>query len=172
MTRHLRFAVAVAAGALVVALVAPGVASAEAHDGHPAVEITQGRIETLPSGAAIGYSVTGRARMVRTAERTFVHVRVNISAPGQELPTTYPAHVHNAPCSEPTFGGGHYQHEAGIGPNYVNDVNEIWPTVNTGRSGRGHGHAFHSYRARPEAMSVVIHYPMDTSIRLACVDLA
>jgi hypothetical protein len=88
---------------------------------------------------------------------------------GLEANTTYPAHVHNAPCSATPPGGSHYQHQVG-GP--VDAVNEIWPIVTTGSAGRGFGSAWHTHRARPDAMSIVIHYPPDTSIRLACADLS
>ena len=50
-------------------------------------------------------------------------------------------------------------------------MNEIWPVVTTNDSGRGWGSAVHRHRARPDAMAIVIHYPPDTSIRLACLDL-
>ena len=51
-------------------------------------------------------------------------------------------------------------------------VNEIWPTISTDAHGRGFGTATHDARARNDAMSIVIHYPANTAIRLACVDLS
>ena len=134
----------VAAVALV--LVVPATASAGIQS-----EIDRGQFVTLPGGEALGYSITGQAVMVRLANQT------------------YPTHVHNAPCSETPPGGSHYQNEVG-GP--VDNVNEIWPTVSTNRRGNGVGMAWHGDRARPDAMSIVVHYPADTSIRLACVDLS
>jgi superoxide dismutase, Cu-Zn family len=152
-----------AAAALTFSFVAP--ATADAHHGSGApVEISSGEFETLPGGSAMGYDIDGRAVMIRLPHRTLVAVHVR----GLDPDTTYPAHVHNAPCSNTPPGGGHYQHTVG-GP--VDPVNEIWPTVTTNRHGRGHGLAAHDHRARPDAQSIIIHYPPDTSVRLACVDL-
>jgi hypothetical protein len=152
-----------AAAALGLTTVAP--ATAEAQHGNDApVQITSGEFETLPGGSALGYDIDGRAVMIRLQHRTLVAVHLRGLDPG----TTYPAHVHNALCSNTPPGGGHYQHEVG-GP--VDAVNEIWPSVTTNRQGRGHGFAAHDHRARSDAQSIIIHYPPDTSVRLACVDL-
>lgn len=135
---------------------------------HPSVEVTSGRFQTLPGGSELGYDITGRAVMVRIdalGGRTVVTVR----AAGLDANTTYPTHVHNQPCSATPPGGGHYQYEVG-GP--VDDHNEIWPAITTNRRGRGTGFAIHGERARPDAMSIVVHHPANTSIRLACLDLA
>jgi Cu-Zn family superoxide dismutase len=96
--------------------------------------------------------------------RTLVTLRVRGLVPN----TTYPTHVHNQPCSATPPGGSHYQHTLG-GP--VDAVNEIWPTIETNRRGAGAAFVVHGERARGDAQSIVIHYPPDTSIRLACVDL-
>lgn len=149
----------VAAGIMLTA--APATVSAD--HAHP-VEISTGEFETLPGGIEKGYDIEGRAVMVRLPQRTLVAVLVH----GLDADTTYPAHVHNAPCSSTPPGGGHYQHQIG-GP--VDAVNEIWPIVTTNRRGWGLGHATHAHRARADAQSIVIHYPPDTSVRLACVDL-
>ncbi|MDH5236668.1 MAG: hypothetical protein OEW85_03515 [Acidimicrobiia bacterium] len=147
-----------------VAALSSGTASAHSERARGRVEVARGQVVTLAGGQDLGYDISGHALMMRTRHRTFVAVHVR----GLDVDTTYPAHVHNAPCSATTPGGGHYQHEIG-GP--VDAVNEIWPTVTTNHRGRGWGHATHDQRARPDAMSIVIHYPPDTSIRLACVDL-
>jgi Cu-Zn family superoxide dismutase len=144
---------------LVVALTAPAAATTGS------LEVTRGRVTTLEGGEQLGYELQGRAVMVRSASTTVVVLRVR----GLEANTTYPAHVHNAPCSSTPPGGGHYQHEIG-GP--VDAANEIWPAVSTNNTGRGWGAAWHGHRARADAMSIVIHYPPDTSIRLACIDLS
>ncbi len=155
-----------AAVALIVAFSAgPVTASGRSHD--RGVETTRGTFVTLPGGTDLDFVIEGRAMMTRLPHHTLVHVRVR----GLDPKTTYPAHVHNAPCSADPPGGSHYQHKAGEGPRFVNAVNEIWPELTTNGAGRSHGHAAHGYRARPDAMSVVIHYPPDTSIRLACADL-
>ena len=137
------------------------------HRGNPhRIEVTHGRFETLPHDAdGVHYEVKGGAIMFRIADTTAVFVAVSGLAPN----TTYPTHVHNQPCSSTPPGGGHYQNTV-LGP--VDATNEMWPVVTTDDRGRGTGSAFHAFRARPEAQSVVIHYPANTSVRLACVDLS
>lgn len=128
------------------------------------IDVTKGRVQTLPAGTDLGYTLTGGAVMVRFAEATFVAIRVR----GLDSSATYPTHVHNAPCSSTPPGGSHYQHAVGGG---VDDTNEIWPGLESNERGSGWGTAWHGYRARPDAMAIVIHFPADTSIRLACIDL-
>ncbi len=140
---------------------------ADAH-GRSNREVTHGHFETLPGGVELGYHIHGRAKMVRTDRdggTTTVVVRVR----GLDPDTTYPAHVHNQPCSATPAGGSHYQNVIG-GP--VDAVNEIWPTITTDERGRGLGFAVHADRARDDARSIVVHYPPNTSIRLACLDLS
>jgi len=160
----IRPAAVVTAAALTFTAAASAATPAHADDRGP-VQITSGEFHTLPGGTDLDYDIGGRAVMVRLPHRTLVRVHVE----GLDADTTYPAHVHNAPCDASPAGGGHYQHEIG-GP--VDSVNEIWPIVTTSRHGRGHAQVAHAHRARPEAQAIVIHYPDDTSIRLACVDLA
>jgi hypothetical protein len=138
------------------------------HPTHPRVEVTSGRFETLPGGADQGLDVRGGAIMFRTDRhggRTMVVVR----ARGLRADTTYPAHVHNRPCSASPPGGSHYQHVID-GP--VDDVNEMWPAITTDAHGRGAGFAVHGARARDDARSIVVHEPTNTSIRVACLDLS
>ena len=135
--------------------------------GPPRAEITSGAFHTLPGGADLGFDITGRARMIRVGPddgHTVVIVRLR----GLDPDASYPTHVHNQPCDATPPGGGHYQHVVG---GAVDPDNEMWPIVTTNRRGKGFGVAVHEWRARPEAQSVVVHYPPDTSIRLACVDL-
>lgn len=154
---------------VVIALVVVAAAPASAGTGvRKHAEVTKGTFVTLSGGADLGYEVEGRAVMVRVPwrhGRTFVAVQVR----GLDPTTEYPAHVHNAPCSADPPGGSHYQHAVG---GAVDDVNEIWPVVSTSAAGRGHGSAVHGHWARPDAQSIVIHYPANTSIRLACADLS
>lgn len=142
---------------------------AEAH--HPTstanVEVTTGSFDTLPGGAALGYDVRGHAIMIRS-DRQGGRTSVAVFARGLDASTTYPVHVHNQPCSFAPPGGGHYQHLVG---GAVDPANEIWPAITTGRLGVGFGHASHDHRARADARSIVVHYPPDTSTRLACLDL-
>ena len=135
--------------------------------GPPRSEVTSGRFHTLPGGASLGYDITGTAKMVRVGPADG-HTVVIVRLRGLDPDGSYPTHVHNRPCSATPAGGGHYQQEVG---GAVNPHNEIWPTVTTNRHGNGFGRAVHEWRARAEAQSVVVHYPPDTSIRLACVDL-
>lgn len=154
---------------IVIALLVVAAAPAGAGTGiHRHADVTSGEFVTLTGGAELGYEVEGRAVMVRVPwrhGRTFVTVRVR----GLDATTAYPAHVHNAPCAGDPPGGSHYQHEIG---GAVDDVNEIWPVVTTNADGRGRGFAIHGHWARPDAQSIVIHYPANTSIRLACADLS
>lgn len=144
---------------------AASTAPADAHNGR-SLEVTNGRFQTLPHDAdGVHDEVKGGAIMFRFADATAVYVEVKGLAPD----TTYPTHVHNQPCSSTPPGGGHYQNTVS-GP--VDATNEMWPTVTTDDRGRGSGRAFHAFRARPEAQSVVIHHPANTSIRLACFDLS
>lgn len=125
-------------------------------------QVTTGDFNTFATGLTRGYDISGRAMMLRTADgRTLVQVQ----AWGLALNTTYPVHVHNAPCTV-NNGGGHYQDVVG-GP--VDSVNEIWPGFSTDASGHGNGNAVNGFTARPEAQAVVIH---DTDgARIACADL-
>ncbi len=132
---------------------------------HHRVEITSGHFQTLPGGDA--YDIRGGAVMFRSDRHggfttVIVHIR------GLEPNLSYPTHVHNQPCSFDPPGGSHYQNVIG-GP--ADAVNEIWPTISTGQRGGGFGFATHADRARNDAMSIVVHNPADTKIRLACLDL-
>ncbi len=125
-------------------------------------QVTVGELNTFAAGPGRDYDISGRVQMVRTANgQTLTTLQVS----GLVDNTTYPAHVHNAPCNVGN-GGGHYQDVVG-GP--VNNMNEIWPGFTTNSSGHGSGYAANEFTARPEAQSVVIH---DTDgARIACADL-
>ena len=152
-------------GPIVLAATLIGAAAAPTAAAAPPIDVTRGRVITLDPASDLGYSLRGHAAMIRLEHTTFVVVRIK----GLDANTTYPAHVHNAPCSSTPPGGSHYQHDVG---GAVDDVNEIWPVVTTDNRGRGWGTAWHGHRARSDAQSIVVHYPADTSIRLACVDLS
>jgi len=157
MKRNRRPLAILAAALLLLTVAGPATAG-------DSVEVTKGKVQTLQAATDLGYTLAGGAVIVRFGEATFVAIRVR----GLDPATTYPTHVHNAPCSSTPQGGSHYQHIEG-GP--VDDANEIWPAVTTNERGNGWGTAWHGHRARPDAMAIVIHYPADTSIRLACIDL-
>ncbi len=142
--------------ALVVSLIAISAVAAEG------AQVTVGDLHTFADGPGLGYEITGRAQMVRTADgRTLVSVQARGLLPN----TDYPVHVHNAPCNVGN-GGGHYQHVVG---GDIDPTNEIWPGFTSNAAGHGNGHAAHSFTARPEAQSVVIHDPGGP--RIACADL-
>jgi hypothetical protein len=125
-------------------------------------QVTTGNLLTYAAGPERSFDISGRVQMVRTGDgRTLVSVQAWGLAPD----TTYPVHVHNAPCAV-NAGGGHYQHIVG---GAVDSINEIWPGFTTNNSGHGNGFAANSFTARPEAQAVVIH---DTDgARIACADL-
>ena len=151
---HVRkIVVVLAAGLALLALAA----SALAQGAH----VTSGSFHTYASGPSLGYEVSGRAQMVRTADgKTIVQVHLSGLHP-------HVTHVHNLPCSV-NSGGGHYQHIVD-GP--VDAVNEIWPGFTTNAAGNGNGNATNDFTARPEAQSVVIHDPDAGNARIACADL-
>ena len=125
-------------------------------------EVTSGDFQTYASGPGMGYDVTGRSRMTRTADGKTL---VSVHAVGLLPDTAYGVHVHNRACND-NNGGGHYQDEVG---GAVDAVNEIWPLFTTNAAGIGNGYASNDFRARPEAMAVVIHAP--GGARIACADL-
>jgi Cu/Zn superoxide dismutase len=139
---------------LVLAFALPGLAS----EG----EVTRGAFQTYASGPALGYDISGHARMTRTADGKTL---VSTHAAGLLPNTSYGVHVHNQACSNGN-GGGHYQEAVG-GP--VDPYNEIWPLFTTDEQGVGNGKAVHAFYARPEAQAVVIHAP--GGARIACADL-
>jgi hypothetical protein len=125
-------------------------------------QVTNGNLSTYAAGLERGFDISGRVQMIRTGDgRTLV----NVQAWGLAPDTTYPVHVHNAPCNV-NNGGGHYQHIVG---GAVDSINEIWPGFTTNISGHGNGFASNDFTASPEAQAVVIH---DTDgARIACADL-
>ncbi len=163
--RHRRLIQTLAITVLIGGLAVPAQASVEAADGHRVV--TSGRFGTLSGGADLGYTVTGTALMVRNPRKDDT-TAVRVVVRGLEPDTTYKVHVHNGYCSDDPAGGGHYQNVIG-GP--VDEYNEIWPIVTTNSAGVGIGQASHDAWARRDARSVVIHWPDDSAVRLACADL-
>ena len=163
--RHRRLIHTLVITLLLGALAVPAQASVEAADGHRVM--TGGRFSSLPGGTGLGYTITGTAVMVRSALRGDT-TSVRVVLRGLDANTTYKVHVHNGYCSDDPAGGGHYQNVIG-GP--VDEYNEIWPVVTTNAAGVGIGLANHDAWARRDARSVVVHWPDDSSVRLACADL-
>jgi hypothetical protein len=154
-------------GALALPAAAPG-----------ATDVKRGAFTTLPDGEAMGLDIEGFAQIKRSKDGTSVKAVVRGLEPG----TTYAAHLHDAPCSAPNPGGGHYKHDPG-GPSMP--PNELWLsstddpmagiTANAGGVAKGRGSA--DWVARPEAQSVVIHFipPGGTTAggpKIACANLA
>jgi Cu/Zn superoxide dismutase len=126
-------------------------------------QVTSGEFYTYASGPSLGYEITGRAQLVRTADgKTLAMVQVSGLTPN----ATYGVHVHNGSCSNLT--SGHYQNVPG---GAVDAVNEIWPTVTANATGNGNGFAMNNFTARPEAQSIVIHALPTGGPRIACADL-
>ena len=137
----------------------------------------RGKFQTLPEGTAMGLDIGGFA----TIRRTYAGTKVKAVAWGLASRTTYAAHLHNAPCSAPDPGGGHYKHDP-AGPSMP--PNELWLSstgdpmagITTNAGGSAHGRGSADWIARPEAQSVVIHYiPPGGSTaggpKIACADL-
>src|SRR5919106_2043237 len=159
--------------ALLAALLALGALALPAG----ATDVERGEFTTLPDGEAMGFDIEGFAQIKRSPDGTAVKAVVRGLEPG----TTYAAHLHNAPCSAPDFGGGHYKNDP-AGPSVP--PNELWLsstddpmagiTANSGGVAKGRGSA--EWGARPEAQSVVIHSipPGGTTAggpKIACADL-
>ncbi len=126
-------------------------------------EVTRGDFHAFAAGA--GMAISGHAQMVRTADgRTFVSVHVTGLLPN----TTYGAHVHKSAC-DVGDADGHYQYATGTGPDYVNDVNEIWPGFTTNAAGVGNGRAMNEGTAGAAAVAVIVHAP--GGAKIACADL-
>jgi hypothetical protein len=137
----------------------------------------RGTFQTLPDGAAMGLDIEGFATLTRSDGGTWGKVVVRGLEPG----TTYAAHLHNAPCSDPNPGGAHYKNDP-AGPS--TPPNELWLSstddpmagITANPGGVAHGRGSADWIARPEAQSVVIHFipPGGTTAggpKIACADL-
>jgi len=147
-------------------------------DGDDLPSTKKGKFTTLPDGEAMGLQIDGFAQIKRSEDGT----EVKALARGLAPETTYAAHLHAAPCSEPgNPGGGHYMDDP-AGP--AMPPNELWlsstddPTagITTGAAGVALGRGSADWVARPEAQSVVIHSipPGGNTAggpKIACADL-
>jgi len=143
----------------VIGVIVMGLAVASAV-GASGARVTRGEVHSFAT--AVGSSITGDARMVRTADgKTIVIVHVEGLAPD----TAYGSHVHQQACANGE-ADGHYKFDA-AGP--ATPPNEIWPAFTTNAAGIGNGYASVDGTAGPTAMSVVVHAP--GGAKIACADL-
>ena len=149
----------VARSVAVIGVVVMGLAVASAVGANGA-RVTRGEVRSFATAA--GSSITGHARMVRTADgKTIIAVHVEGLVPR----TAYGSHVHQQACANGE-ADGHYKFDA-AGP--ATPPNEIWPAFTTNAAGIGNGHASVDGTAGPAAMSVVVHAP--GGAKIACADL-
>lgn len=129
-------------------------------------QATSGEFQTFADGAGLGYSVEGKAHMVRTVSgKTIVTVNVSSLTPG----ATYGSHVHLQACADGN-AGGHYRFDQPVVGGDL-DGYEIWPGPFTANaSGNASGKATVQAIAGASARSVVIHAP--TGQKIACADLS
>ena len=173
MTRLPRLLLLLALGALAL-LAAPVGATAERDDRG---STRWGVFRTLPEGTKMGLRIRGFALITRSSRGTDVKALVW----GLDPRTTYGAHLHNAPCSDPNPGGGHYMDDP-AGPPMP--PNELWLSssgdpmagITSNAIGIAFGRGSADWVARPEAQSVVIHFipPGGTTAggpKIACADL-
>jgi hypothetical protein len=136
-----------------------------------------GVFHTLPDGTAMDLRIRGFAVITRSSRGTNVYAL----AWGLRPRTTYAAHLHNAPCSDPNPGGGHYKHDP-LGPSVP--PNELWLSstadpqagITSNAAGIAFGRGSADWVARPDAQAVVIHAipPGGTTAggpKIACADL-
>lgn len=181
MRRLPRLLLLLAIGAVAL-LVSPAGATADLNTrGDDRDDITSKRwgvFRTLPDGTAMDLRIRGFAVITRSSRGTNVYAL----AWGLRPRTTYAAHLHNAPCSEPNNpGGGHYKNDP-AGPPMP--PNELWLStssdpmagITSNAAGIAFGRGSADWVARPEAQSVVIHAipPGGTTAggpKIACADL-
>ncbi|HYK95702.1 MAG TPA: hypothetical protein VE011_07565 [Candidatus Dormibacteraeota bacterium] len=122
--------------------------------------VTRGDVQAFATGA--GLPISGRARMVRTADgKTIVSLHVEGLLPN----TAYGSHVHRQACTQGD-ADGHYRFDpAGAAA----PPNEIWLSFTTDSAGIGNSNAVALATAGPTAVAVVIHAP--GGAKIACADL-
>ena len=151
------------------------------HCGHFGFEPPTGSPPAPPTAPDPGeeLDVRGTAKLVRTADQTWLVVRVTGLVPGQ----VYSSHLHEGTCGDPT--SAHYKNDpAGVaGP-----PNELWPSTDptdptfgllAKSNGVARGFGKVNWVARPTARAVWIHQPEDPAAppgshvhaRIACADL-
>lgn len=123
----------------------------------------------LADGEARGYdAVEGLAVAITADDRAGTAMTaLAVSFTGLRPDTTYPGHLHEAPCS--ADGGGHLMNDP-AGP--AEPGNEVWFTLETGADGAAiaHGNTV-DWWLEPVERSVVVHDP-DDKAKLLCIDLS
>ncbi len=129
---------------------------------YPSIHTTRGEATLLPGG--VGTFDDLEVSVVMERELTgWTHATLEASgAPRGE----YPVHVHHRTCGMGD-GGGHYKIDPAI-EDTVED-NELW--LNFMAPAALEASIEVEHLARPEALSVVVHDPADSSNRIMCVDL-
>jgi len=130
-------------------------------------QVTRGQFSVFAAGVGDPRfdDLSGHAQMIRTADGKTI---VNVEVTGLVPDTTYPVHVHAAPCGVGA-ADGHYQFQPG---GAVDNDNELWPGFTTNAAGAGNGMAVADRTAGEQAVSVVIHSPDRTPApKVACADL-
>jgi hypothetical protein len=144
----------------------PKVACADlAVQNYPDVAL-EGTAVLLPAATLDYPSLTATAELVRS--RTG-NTELSLSAAGLDAGVTYPAHVHNRPCSVQS-GGGHYlRNKAGA----AEETNELWLPLTADAAGDAEASLKVGHIAVADARSIVIHDPNSDPVnaRLACIDL-
>jgi hypothetical protein len=94
--------------------------------------------------------------------------RVLLEVAGVTPNATYPAHVHNLPCTLQN-GGAHYKRSSA--ETATLEANELWLDFTAKSDGTASSELAASHIARADARSIVIHDSAADGARLACIDL-
>ena len=139
---------------------------------------TRGKFQTIADGVTMGLDIEGIAQLTRTDDSTMAKAVVRGLEPGR----TYAAHLHNAACAAPLFGGGHYRNDplgVAMPPNelWLSSTDDPFAGITADEEGVAVGFGSADWEARPEAQSIVVHYIPEGGTtaggpKIACADLA
>jgi hypothetical protein len=158
----------VATGVAGVAIGVGGLAAYAKSPSHAKPDATATQGEFKPFAVGTHLSISGNAKMVRTADgRTIVWVQLQGLTPGE----TYAVHVHDTPCAQDE-ADGHYKFPKAVPGGAGADANEIWPgPITADSAGVAGGRTVVGGRAGDTAISVVVHRPGGLPNKIACADL-
>ncbi len=134
-------------------------------DAFPDVE-AKGIGEQLPAASPNYTALEATAELVRGVDGT---TKVHVAAAGLMAAVTYPAHVHDRPCSVDS-GGAHYvRDKAGA----AGEMNELWMMLDGSSAPMAEASLTVAHLAAADARSIVIHDPGSdpANARLICIDL-